>query len=502
VLKTLAFLEILVAIGTTIFYLAQTRASRRDVGILPGIVFALTAAIAFLSPLLIITHIMIGLIPIAMARSKVKVGMIVAVGLIAIPPLDISLALGSVPLFSWSVQSSLALGGLFALLLTPGKIAATPPWADSMLVVMICIFVVVSARGTAWTNWLRLFCMYLTVYALPAYVITRSLRGAIERRMFLTALAGAGAILAVIVLYEARGNWPMYAPLVNHYDLDLPWRGIIVKWRGGLMRAYGPMYEATIMGFVLVICFSAALAARRAFASNMTYIGIVALIALGTLAPQSRGGMIGIAVAFSISSFYRRGVSSLKQVSAAGLLLVGTYIGATAISSIGGQISTSLAEAEGTTDYRSQLLTRGMQEYWKSPVFGSKYDDVAASMKDMVQGEGIIDFVNTYLYVALFAGIIGLALFCITFIMPIWRLTSIRTRLAPGSADRDVAGFCVAVLGSAAVMLAFTSYLTRPGIFLVIASTMALGMQVPRRTRRVTNPSDPKAKTLEHAVPG
>jgi hypothetical protein len=501
VLKTLIFLEILVAIGTTIFYLSLTRAARRDIGMLPGIVFASMAAIAFLSPQLIITHLAIGLIPIVLGRSKIRIGMIVAVGLIAIPPLEIGLMMGSVPLFPWPVQCSLALGGLFALMLTPGRIATQPPWADSMVLLIVFSLVLIGARGTAWTNWLRLLVEYLFVFALPVYVVARSARNAIEQRMLLAALAGAGVILAVIVLYEARGGWPMYAPLVNHYDLDLPWRGIIVKWRGGLMRAYGPMYEATIMGFVLVVCFAAALAARRAFVSNFVYIGIVSLIAFGTLAPQSRGGMIGIAVAFIISSFYRRGGGSLNQVAAASFLLVGSYVGATAVSSFGGQIQTSLTEAEGTIDYRTQLFARGMQEFWKSPVLGGQYSDVVGRMKDLVQGEGIVDFVNSYLYFALFTGAIGLLLFCLSFAVPMWRLTSIRTRLLPGSAERDVAGFCVALLGSAAVMLAFTSYLQRPGLYLMLASGIALSMPLPRRNNRARAQAATSHNMLEQALP-
>jgi O-Antigen ligase len=494
VLKILLFLEILVAIGTALFYFSLTRAARRDIGTFPGVVFAVMTAIIFLSPQLVIAHVAIGLVPIALARSKIKVGMAVIVGIVAVPPLELSLMLGSVPLFGWSLQMSLSVGGLVALLLAPGSIPSKPLWANSMLFVTVLILIFMGGRGTAWTNWFRLAAEYFFTYALPVYVIARSARNAVEQRMLLAALAGAGVILSLIVLYEARGNWPMYAPLIHYYDLADPWIGIIVKWRGGLMRAYGPMYEATIMGCVLVVCFTSALAARRAFASNATFIGIVSLIALGTLAPQSRGAMMGIAVSFIISSFYRRGVSSLKQVAAAAFLLVGAYVGANAMST---QIKTSLNEAAGTIDYRSRLFTRGMEEFWKSPVIGAQKDQVIKNMQDLVQGEGIVDFVNTYLYFALFAGVVGLALFCLTFAVPMWRLTTIRSRLSPGSADRDVAGFCVALLGSATVMLVSSSYMVRPGIYMMLASGVALSIRASGRQKRVTNMADIPAVRLE-----
>ena len=485
-LKPLIFIEILIGIGSLIFYYALNRQTRRTIGTLPGLVFASMAAVAFLSPSLLVTNLAVALIPIVVARSKLKVGIVVATGMIALPALQTDLAVAGVALFPWSLQSSTALGGFIALMITPGRIARAPVWTDTAIFIVIAVLLVVDARGTAWTNWLRQLANYAFTYILPVYVVTRSAANAVERRTLLTGLAGAGVILAVIVLYEARSSWPIYSTLAQHYGFSL--NGLVVKWRGGMMRAYGPLGEATAMGFVLVICFSAAFCARRAFISNTAYVWIVSLIALGALAPQSRGGLIGVAVAFVISSFYRRGVGSFAQIGAALSLLVGAYVASLLFGSVGNQISTSLSEAKGTGDYRSELLRRGVIEFWKNPIFGDSYDHVVARMQDLVQGEGIVDFVNSYLYFALFSGAIGLILFCAAFILPISRLAGMRARLQPNSADRDVAGFCLALLGSAAVMLAFTSYLLRPGIYLLIASSMALMMQVPLRVARARPP--------------
>ena len=482
-LKALLFIEILVAIGSALFFMSMTRAARREIGHLPGLVFALLAAIVFLSPQLLVAHAAIFFVPLLIARNKLQVGIVVALGMIAVPSLPTGLALSGIPIFNWSIQSTIAVGGLVALLATRGKLASAPPWTDSALIIVVMMMVVVAARGTAWTNWLRSLAEYSFAFALPVFIITRSITNAIERRLLLTAIAGAGIILAIIVLYEARGNWPLYAPLVTHYNFDV--NGIIVKWRGGLIRAYGPMSEATNMAFVLVICFAAALAARRSFKSNMLYVGIVALIALGTLAPQSRGGLIGIAVAFVISAVYRRGLGSLIHVSLASMILAAGYFGATAVGSIDGQIKTSLQDGQGSSDYRTQLLTRGLQEFWKNPLWGDSYTNVVARMRDMVQGEGIVDFVNTYLYFALFTGAFGLVLFCLAFLLPMGRLVVIRNQLPSGSDEREIAGFSLALLTSAAVDLAFASYAPRPAIFWLVASAMAFMTVVPRRARSV-----------------
>ena len=477
-LKNLIFLEVLIAIGTAVFYMASTRATRRDVGILPGIVFAAMAAIAFLSPKMIVMHIAIGLLPLVFGRTKQQVGIIIAAGLFALPSLPTNLMLGSMWLFLWTTQTTLAVGGLIAMLVAPGRLGRALPWTDASMIIVIFVLIFIDARAGAVSGYFRQFATYFFDYMIPVFLITRSTRNAVETRSLLAALAAVGCILAIIGLYEARAHWPLYSPLMNHYGFS---PDSVVKWRGGFIRSYGPLEEATKLGAALVMCFCAALATRRAYISTFGYVGIVGLIAVGTLAPQSRGGMIGVAVAFVVSSFYRRGIASASQIGLAGLLLAGVYAGTRFLGSFGAQVATSLEDGKGSTDYRTELLRRGMQEYWKNPIFGDSYHNVVARMPDMVQGEGIVDFVNSYLYFALFSGVIGLLLFCASFLVPIGRMLQVRRALPPLSAERDVAGFCLAVLLSAAVMIVFTSYLKRPSIFWLASASLAMMLVVPRR---------------------
>jgi hypothetical protein len=478
VLKNLIFIEIMIVIGTAIFYLASNRQTRRDVGILPGLVIGLMAAIAFLSPNLIVAYLAVGLIPLVFGRTKLKVGIIIGAGLFGLPLLPTNMMLGSAWLFPWTMLTTVSLGGLVAMLVAPGRLGRAPPWADVSMVMVILVLIFIDARAGAPIGYFRGFATYFFDYAVPVYLITRCARNPTDWRTILTAMAGVGCVLAAIGLYEARANWPLYSPLYAHYGFPVE---TVVKFRGGIMRAFGPVEEATALGATLVICFCAALAARRAFVSNLAYVAIVGFIAIGSLAPQSRGGMIGIAVAFVVSSFYRRGIGSLSQVGLAGLLLSGIYIGTTVFGSFGAQVATSLEEAKGSGDYRTELLRRGMQEFWKSPIIGDSYANVVSRMQDMVQGEGMVDFVNSYLYFALFAGAIGLVIFCVSFLVPMGRLVAIRRSLPPGSAEREVAGFCLAVLVSAAVMITFTSYLRRPSIFWLASASLALMITVPRR---------------------
>lgn len=497
-LKNLIYIEIMIVIGTTIFYMLSTRATRREVGILPGIVLGAMAAIVFLSPNLILTYIAIGLLPLIFGGTKLKVGIVVAAGMFAVPLLPMEVRPGGMWLVLWTTTTSIAVGGMIAFLVARGQQLKAPPWADLSMILVILVLIFIGARSGALTGYLRNIVTYTIDYGFPVYIMTRCVGKLVDWRMILAALTCLGCILAVLGLYEASAGWPLFSPLYAHYGFPVE---TVTKFRGGILRSYGTLEDPTALGAALVFCFCAALASRRAFTSNLAYVAIVTLIAVGTLAPQSRGGMIGIAVAFVVSSFYRRGIGSVSQLGLAGLLLGGIYAGTTVFGSFGAQVATSLEDGKGSGDYRTELLRRGMEEFWKSPIIGDSYNNVVARMQDMVQGEGMVDFVNSYLYFALFAGAIGLVIFCLSFLVPMGRLVAVRRSLPPGSIEREIAGFCLAVLVSAGVMIVFTSYLRRPSVMWLAAASMGLIVAGPRRFQATMAAAQPAFKPQSDPVP-
>ena len=150
VLKNLIFLEILIVIGSILFHLASTRATRREIGHLPGIILGSMAAIGFLAPKLIIAHVAVALIPLILGRTKLKVGMILAMGLFALPPLQTDMVIGGAYLFPWTIQCTLGTSALIAFLIAPGNIPRAPPWADAAMYLVMAVFYAVSKRS--WTD--------------------------------------------------------------------------------------------------------------------------------------------------------------------------------------------------------------------------------------------------------------------------------------------------------------------------------------------------------------
>ena len=131
------------------------------------------------------------------------------------------------------------------------------------------------------------------------------------------------------------------------------------------------------------------------------------------------------------------------------------------------------SSVDGSVDYRAQLWQRGLEEFRERPLLGDSYRDVVARMPDLIQGEGMVDFVNSYLYFALLVGLLGLVMFILFLGVPSVRIWLARRKLAQGRLELDVAAFCFGALVSAAVMFALTSFIPRAALLVMIVTGFA-----------------------------
>jgi hypothetical protein len=483
--KNFAYLEIALAMGWAIYFFVLSNQSKKLTGHFPFIVVSAFNGAMFFSPNHAIAHLLFFVLPLALGRTKNSLLIVMVVGCFCTPALAVHLNAAGIDLFSWTMQATLGLGGLAALAAAKPDRDSEPGRWNIPLAAFLVLLTIIAIRGTSPTNWIRQTLSIVTAYGIPVLVIGHCLRTVANRRTFLLTLAGVGSMLAVVLSYEARVHWPLYTALDTKFHILQS--GLTVKFREGAMRAYGPLDEATAAGFALVIAFAAALACHREFRSGPARYAVPALIGLGILAPQSRGGMIGAVVVLLCYAFYRYGTAGLAKTVAFLTPLAAAYLLRASSK------TAAVTDAQDTADYRQQLFTRGMQEFWKSPVVGETMDRVTAHMEDMRQGEGIIDFVNSYLYFGLALGAIGVVLFCIVLYYPAARLYLQRARLNRHIPTGTFAGFAFGSLIAAGVMLAFTSIPQRPIIVTLVIAGTSLGLRPPRRLSRETtsNPTTP-----------
>jgi O-antigen ligase len=140
-------------------------------------------------------------------------------------------------------------------------------------------------------------------------------------------------------------------------------------------------------------------------------IAITTLLVSGLVVTYSRGPWLGAVVIYALFTALRpKAFTKAFQATMAALLVVWGM----SFTAVGARILNSLpfigapAESESAV-YRQRLAVRAWQLFQEHPLFG---DQLAyQKMEDLRQGEGIIDLVNSYAEVAVFYGIVGLALF-------------------------------------------------------------------------------------------
>lgn len=404
--------------------------------------------------------------------------------LLLLPGLDSSIAVGSLKLFDFGVHDALALGAAFMVFANTAKARPRPQLDLPALAVMFMLGAAL-ARDTSITHFFRTTMNTMLDLGLPYYIISRGVRNIEEIRTSMLWLGCGAVTLAAILIYEVVKEWPIYNELYYHYSMPTL---LLVKARGGMLRAGGPFVESTSAAMVLATCCLALWLSREQFRSRGWYWTSLATAFLGLAAPQSRGAWIGLLIAMCAVQVFRARYGRLIQTG----LVVGIIGGALRVAA---EFSPSISETVGlsggssaTSEYRRLLLKRGLEEFAGSPIWGFPLQEVTMRLEDLRQGEGIVDFVNTYLWVMLIAGTVGAVIFVGAFLYFLVRLTSYRhpDPAVPGGAV--AASFVFAGLVMPMEMLFFTSFGGRPAFFVFALFGYAVALIHIREARPYPKP--------------
>lgn len=306
----------------------------------------------------------------------------------------------------------LAIVILFPLLLRRQETASFRRYgslADYCFIAFSTLSLVLAFRGTNFTDGIR----QATTYALTAfgpylvfsrYYWTKERLTEASLAYVIPMIALAGVALAETVL-----GWHFYANAVANWDISFFFRYLA---RSGYLRAYASVFGPISFGLFLLIAVSLALAilviSKR---KPLPAIGLLA-VGVGLIVTFSRGPWIGAAFAsFVVAATSAQPVQNILRLGGAGLAV---FVVA-ALTPIGPELINMLpfiGTIEGNTiDYRERLFEVGIGVAMRNPIFGSENYLQTPAMQSLIQGQGIIDLVNTYLRVVLETGFVGLALF-------------------------------------------------------------------------------------------
>jgi hypothetical protein len=381
----------------------------------------------------------------------------------------------------------LAIGFCIALYRDPGtRPAARLARWDMLFLLMMAMQFVMDARGNDLTFSMRAFVQVIVNLGLPYFAISRAFARAQAPNELLLALLVSGCVIAAIASFESERNWLLYDNVGTRIGADPELASGYVKQRGGLLRGRASFPESTglslLLGLLIVIQF----ALRKQFGTRIGFAVVLLILGCGLFFTLARIGYIAVAVGLLACCIAERRWGNLLGLIVA-LPLCGSVI--LMLSKIFPALAASIGasnDAAGSIDYRSELLSHGMNivtDYWAT---GLSLSDIYARLESLRQGEGIIDLVNQPLTIFMRAGIPGGAFYFLMFVAVLARTFGRIPRLPAETRATAVAAF--SALLAILVSLTTTSFGRNETTFIFL---LAMGAGVV--SRGVTLPS-PVAK--------
>ena len=453
-LKLAIFVSVPFFLGLFAFYAAISPSWRLPVVKRLALVGAYCMGVTFFSPSVPIHLALCSLTVPLFAHRREDIPPVYLFGLLALPSLQLSIGVGSIQLLPITGFSALGIGALVWATVKGERGDPKSYLAGICIAALFCMIVFGAARGTSATNYLRVIVNTSLSFLMPFYIVRRCVKSPNDARLLIVGLIAVTAALSAVAIYEAKASWPLFRGVYNHYGITLS-SGASVKLRGGYLRSPGTFIEPTSFALWLAIGTGALLASPWLFRSKVNYTLLRVFLLAGLFAPQSRGAFIGLIVFFAVHQLVNgRSVNVVKPAFFAGGAALMFYCLALFVPAIGNMVGLNSTGAVNR-DYRQDLFSRGIEEAKHHLILGTDYGSVTYALRDLVQGEGIVDFVNSYLSTLLVTGLVGLFLFVFALFAPLPAMY----RLARSSSaqDRAAPAFVVAALGSMIVMIAFTA---------------------------------------------
>ena len=259
---------------------------------------------------------------------------------------------------------------------------------------------------------------------LPYYVASRGLRDIHYYRDALTTLVLAIVIMAPIAVFEYLRHWLLYSELAGSMGV-VDGMGSYMG-RSEALRAQASTGHSIVLGYAVTVALGALLYVRRLFSSKALVVLALILLFATFVATGARGPWVGAAAVLAVVLI--TGPDRMMRISK-GLLIVVPVVIILSLTPFGINLFETLpfigsVDIE-SIDYRRRLFDISMVVIWQNPLFGAFDYLVNPTMQELIQGDGIIDVVNSFLGVALTYGFVGLALFCGVFAcagISVWRV--------------------------------------------------------------------------------
>jgi len=393
-----------------------------------------------------------------LAKDRADGAALYCILIVSMPLLSQQLSIGSLYLIPTNKYLFCALGLAIVFMLKRDNRAPARRLSHFGLpIFLITLLEIAQLRDPSITAMIRQSIPVLLTIPLPYFLISRALRSANDVRRFLLAFTMSGFVMAVVATAEARLHWLIYRQIEGLLQIQMSVNGYS-KLRAGLIRAPASFPESTTLAIFLVLAIMAAFATRSSFASKGKWWVVLSVLGLGLISANSRSAFLVLPLGLVAWDFYRRryGALAIKVVGAAGVYVLALF--AAQFSAFFAAMVGQDSGTASTSDYRVQLLHRGMEEIRKHPIFGQNLKSALDNLQDLRQGEGIIDLVNGYINYGLVSGYPGMVALGLAFISLCIAMLVARAKLQRNVMQVEAAACVFAVAALSAVSCFFSGF--------------------------------------------
>jgi len=410
-------LIVIVALAVPAFYIGRQIASStstdREFGVWRNIWFAVILG-AFLSGNFFV-YALIVVIACVYARSVGAASVcLYFILLFAVPSCNISIGgLGIInQLFDLSNPRLLSIVLLLPILLTNQGfnrrqiVCAMPDWLVIGYVLLQTALAYRASNATV-TNEMRIGVLLTLDVLIPYFAFSRTVTTLADARKVFGAFIIAVLPLSLIAVFEGVKHWHLYFWLNNNWGIEM----ISYLERAGMLRASASAVDSITLGFVIMVAIGCMLGIWQTMRSSQIKGIISVIFAAGLIATLARGPWVGTAalllVYFAIGPNPIANLGKVALIGALGLaLLLVTPIGTRLID-----LLPFVGSDEGSVVYRQMLFNSSLVVIERNPLFGSPDYRMEPELVALTTGQHIIDFVNTYIEIALKSGLVVLSLF-------------------------------------------------------------------------------------------
>ena len=479
-LKTLLYIDVLLAVGLLVFRWALVGRYRALVSGKLAAIVLITPVVALFSGNVYLLFLYLAAVVSFNSRSRLELAGVFLFLLPSTPLLSIETTFAGTYLFAFSTVTAMGLGALVGTVATRPRGPRTPLRYDAAVWFLVVLFIFIDNRFASTTVVLRSVAPQVLALAAPYLLVSRAARNLADVEQLLLRWSLGATLMAVTACFQARRHWVLFETYSQALHVPIPLGSAATALRAGFLQSGGSMINYSAGGLFLAGVVVALPLLRRCFHAS-GYWTVLAVLGGGLLATQSRGAWLATIVGWAAIALWQRRWPRLALLAGGGL----AFQMASLLIPAGSRLAEILGRsghAQETADYRRDLVSQGLGQVRDHPLLGQPSGQLVSNMSGLTQGQHIVDFVNSHLFVAMATGLPLFSVWCAIWLMPV----------ADGfRRDRQVPlfGAAIAIIVPTFVALTFTSLIDRNMSWLMVALALSAScVAFARGTRRVSSP--------------